>query len=297
MVALACLGVAAGCEVDDGDEDELGERADLVDGGAVEVLDGISVVTPPPGMRVAVEVIYEDGHMELIDVATDDEGRVGLHDLDQEWGLVAPAPAAAACPSECVDNRMSLTGWHWGGPLRWRYRDSGRPVGLSKMSALTAFKEGAAAGPSVQDGCGLADNVSAVQVYMGETNAAPGITVVGGAIICSAYDTQNVVGWTDLPDGVLGVACTWASIATGVAGGSDMLFDNVFGWYAARAPAGCSDQFSLRGVATHEFGHAYGLGHSPGDSCNLTMYPSTGPCNDGMRTYGLGDVLGLEAVY
>jgi predicted Zn-dependent protease len=77
-----------------------------------------------------------------------------------------------------------------------------------------------------------------------------------------------------------------------------MLYDSGVAWYAGNTkPAGCWNQFSLRGVATHEFGHAFGLDHSPGDSCNLTMYPSTGPCNDGARSFGLGDVEGLESIY
>jgi hypothetical protein len=295
---------ALGCEVEDEDAvalEAVGAAArapdDLQAAPAVEVLEGVSVVVPPPGMRVSIEVVYDDGQMELVDVATDDDGRVGLHYPDEEWGLVSPPPVAAVCPNECVDDRMNLKGWHWVGALSWRYRDAGRPVALSKASSINALFDGAAGPPAARDLCGLADNVSATQSYLGETMVAPNINLGGGIITCGVPDVNNVVGWADLPNNILGVTCTW-SFNSGVAASTDMLYDNVYGWYTGNtAPLGCFNQFSLRGVATHEFGHAFGLGHSAGDSCNLTMYPSTWPCSDGQRNLGRGDVLGLEAVY
>ncbi len=260
------------------------------------MLDDVSVVVPPPGTRVAVEVIYEDGQMEFVDVSTDEDGRTELHYPDEQWGLVAPPPPAAVCPTECTDGRGSLKGWHWIVPLPWKYRDAGRPAALDKTATINALFDGAAGPPAARDGCGLADNVSASHSYQGETLVAPHISVAGGVISCTTPDLDNVIGWADLPNNVLGVTCTWSS--AGIATGTDMLYDSVFSWYTSTtAPVGCWNQVSLRGVATHEFGHAFGLGHSPGDSCNLTMYPSTGPCNDGQRNFGLGDVMGLEAVY
>jgi hypothetical protein len=301
-----CFGVAVGCgEGPDGTPEAFGELErldheggpdDLRAAPAVEVLDGVSVATPPPGMRVLVEVIHEDGQMELADVSTDDDGVVALRYHD-DMGLVAPSSDTAVCPSKCADARGSLTGHHWSGALAWRYRDVGRPAALTKLATLSAFGHGASGPPAARDACGLADNVTASQTYLGETNTAPGITVGGGGITCASFDGNNIVGWGDLPGGTLGVTCTW-SYVDGEAGDSDMLYDNAVGWYTGNtAPAGCGNQFSLRGVATHEFGHAYGLGHSPGDSCGLTMYPATWPCNDGPRDFGLGDVSKLEALY
>lgn len=311
MVAAGVLGVGtiAGCDGDaEGEpgevleagaiEGEEGNPDDLRATPAIEVLDGVAVATPPPGMRVLVEVIYEDGHMELADVSTDDDGEVALRLHGDEWGLVAPTPAAEACPTECSDDRTNLTGHHWTTTLSWRYRDAGRPAALDMQATIAAFGYGASGPPMARDACGLADAVSASQAYLGATNIAPNITVgAGGSVLCGNTDGQNVIGWSNIPGGTLGVTCTW-SYGSGQAVESDMLYDSGVAWYTGNtAPAGCWNQFSLRGVATHEFGHAFGLDHSPGDSCNLTMYPSTGPCNDGARSFGLGDVEGLESIY
>jgi hypothetical protein len=279
------------------DEEDTGAPRDLRSMPTVEVLDGVLVATPPPGMRVLVEVIYEDGHMELVDVTTSEDGEVETRNHGAEWGLAAPMPATDACPTKCADDRSSLTGHHWQGTLAWSYRDANRPAALDKQATIAALAHGASGPPSARDACGLDDSVGAAHAYLGETNTAPNIVVQGDEVLCGSTDGHNVVGWADLPGGTLGVTCTW-SYASGRAAESDMLYDTGVSWYTGNtAPAGCAAQFSLRGVATHEFGHAFGLGHAPGNSCNLTMYPSTWPCNDGARRFGLGDVQGLESIY
>lgn len=302
MVVSCWLGGTLGCGGEQDGEHGFSElepsesvEAERDGGSVVEVLDGVTVVVPPPGMRVAAEVIYDDGRMELVEVANDD-GRVSVRYHDEQWGLVAPPPAVARCPDECLDDRHSLNAYHWSGVLAWRYNDAGRPAGHSRAAVVRALVHGAEGLPSARNVCGIADEVRAAQAYLGETVVAPTIGVAGGVISCSPSDGHNVVGWEDLPNNTLGYACTWSS--AGEAFESDILLDNVHPWYTGdTAPPGCFDQFSLRGVVTHEFGHAFGLGHSPGNSCNLTMYPSIPPCIDDRNDLGLGDVLGLEAHY
>jgi hypothetical protein len=58
---------------------------------------------------------------------------------------------------------------------------------------------------------------------------------------------------------------------------------------------GCSNGFYIEDIATHEFGHALGLGHSA--ESNATMYPSTSYCNKANRSLDADDVAGVESIY
>lgn len=77
------------------------------------------------------------------------------------------------------------------------------------------------------------------------------------------------------------------------------LNDLHYRWYAAnKRPRGCRRSYSVEAVATHEFGHVFGLGHvSEGLHGNLTMSTHTGPCSGAQSSLGLGDVLGLRSLY
>ena len=66
----------------------------------------------------------------------------------------------------------------------------------------------------------------------------------------------------------------------------------------AVSPSSCSNAYILQGVATHEFGHVYGLGHvSQSGHANLTMSTAIYTCDASDETLGLGDMLGLEVHY
>ena len=60
----------------------------------------------------------------------------------------------------------------------------------------------------------------------------------------------------------------------------------------------CRSKYSVEAAATHEFGHAFGLGHvSESLHPALTMSPVIAACQSSETTLGLGDVRGLEAKY
>jgi hypothetical protein len=56
--------------------------------------------------------------------------------------------------------------------------------------------------------------------------------------------------------------------------------------------------FDIASVATHEFGHTFGLGHPSGNHPSLTMNAySAGTCQSSKRSLGRGDVIGLGRIY
>lgn len=87
---------------------------------------------------------------------------------------------------------------------------------------------------------------------------------------------------------------------------TDIIFSAVRDWGTTpEMNAGCSSSYNLEGTATHEIGHALGMGHScdDGDLCrdssylNATMYWQGGPCDAGRADINEDDIAGLEALY
>ena len=63
-------------------------------------------------------------------------------------------------------------------------------------------------------------------------------------------------------------------------------------------PSGCSNRYGVEAVATHEFGHVFGLGHvSETNHPTLTMSTAAGACSNAPYSLGLGDVRALRSLY
>jgi hypothetical protein len=93
----------------------------------------------------------------------------------------------------------------------------------------------------------------------------------------------------------LGFVCWWTSGKKTV--GSDMRLNSTEYTWAVNLD-GCVAKYSVQDVATHEFGHTYGL-----NDVSETLHPALTmsvvmlPCQNAETTLGLGDVKGLEALY
>lgn len=121
--------------------------------------------------------------------------------------------------------------------------------------------------------------------------------VYGGttSVASVAYDGTNTIFYSHTDGGgALAVCYYW------MAGGSMYQFDIEFfdrdGTYDfvwAQTPA--LNQFDIQSVATHELGHALGLGHSA--ASGATMYPSVAPGDMGNRTLAADDIAGAQFLY
>jgi len=302
-VTWLILALSTGCDEppSPGEAPEDGEIVEAVAGELIELEDGIQVEVPPPGDLVMIEVMYDDGNTAIATIVNDPDHGVRVEHPDEHL-LGLPPGTAASCASKCSDSAYSYvfgsTRAKWKSRLNWHYRHGGSPVG--KNAAINAFKHGAQAVPKQRNSCSMSDQSNATHRYEGETSTRPNIGKDGSNVFCKSPDGENVVGWGGLPDGTLAVTCSWASddgSSTYRIIEADQRYDTSNrSWFTGNAvPNDCSGRFSLRAVATHEFGHAYGLGHTP-NACKQVMADSASACTS-RRKFGRGDVRGVRDLY
>jgi len=156
---------------------------------------------------------------------------------------------------------------------------------------------------------GLSDNfiLSNLDSDIGKWDSASGKDILGiGSLTndtlvadSSSPDGNNEVYFSDVSDsGVIAYTTVW-----GVFSGPpkqrklvewDMVFDqNDFNW----STAGEAGEMDFENIATHELGHAVGMGH-PSDSCvEETMYRFAGYGEIKKRDLNSGDITGIRKLY
>ena len=107
------------------------------------------------------------------------------------------------------------------------------------------------------------------------------------------YNGRNEVFFRNASNGTaIATTYVWSS-------GDLMLETDIVFWDGAyrffTGSSGCAGGFYVEDVATHEFGHALGLGHSA--VADATMVSGLGYCSTFMRSLELDDRQGIEALY
>lgn len=203
-------------------------------------------------------------------------------------GLHGTAAAATAttkpATSSCTNAAYTKLGYRWKAPVSWSYNPAGQVV-----AGASAIRAGADAWTGPVAACNRKATTTADQQLLGTTTEAVGVTATGG---CGAASGASVVGWGALRSGTLAVTCVWSR--SGVAVEVDQRYATGQRWASTTACSG--PRFDLRGVATHEWGHAFGLGHTAQTS-GLVMKPASTTCEVAQRTLGLGDLVGIDALY
>ncbi len=260
---------------------------------------GLTVVAPPAGYGVAADaVLSSGGHLGVI-LETGADG-ITRNVTDGDTDIASPASgltSIASSPRACADRAYRLLPMKWDETWQWSFDAASTPTrDVTKAGAERALKSAVASITGERNDCGRPDRVSATASYRGRTRTKPGVD--NG---CTTRDGKSVVGFGDLPAGVLGLTCTTYQILPNVvdhAVESDVLFNkDDFRWATSRAT--CNGfRAMLRSVATHEFGHVFGLNHvSERTHGNETMSTAIGPCDDSAFTLAKGDMLGLEKRY
>lgn len=103
-----------------------------------------------------------------------------------------------------------------------------------------------------------------------------------------------------------GGVCTGSCLAATLTGyyttqaGDDRIYDadvytNTAVALYSSLEAGCSAEYDIDGIMTHEVGHVIGLGHS--SVAGATMYPSVSACNTSPRSLAADDIAGRDDLY
>jgi hypothetical protein len=248
----------------------------------------VSVLVPAQGEGVHAEVLLMDGRSVELQVQTAADGRVAL--VRHAEPEAASEPDTHSALAACNEGAYNLLSYKWRSVYHWRFNAGSTPGELGVAEAEEAIRQATNNITGGNNDCGLTDTIGASHSYEGRTERGADITTSGG---CSARDGVNVTGFGDLPQGVLGVTCTW-STGAGEAVESDARLNKAdYTWTTHTGT--CSGRFGLEAVMTHERGHTFGLGHV--NSNTLTMRPSIGACDGSAASLGLGDVRGLKAKY
>lgn len=267
------------------------------------------MIVPPIGPEVnsvAAEAILADGSTELLEVSTYPDGYVVVDD----WGSDAqgdPSSGGGSTPSildnQCSDNFYQLLGKQWtiNTSLNWRWKAGSQPADVSESTALLDIKNAGFNIINARNECGRADSVNIWNVYDGTTTGGVNISTTS---TCTTSDGKSRVSFGDLASSHIGYACVFSSGS--LITSADFKLNKFDGhdWYAGAPPFDCvtKQRYNIQAVATHEWGHMYGLWHYDSyreiDHPWLTMSPSVnGPCQNSEITLGLGDMLGLEYMY
>jgi hypothetical protein len=261
------------------------------------VTDGrVAVVVPPAGMSVSGDGVSRDGEVHGLTVNNTGHAVRVVQPLTAGSGAGAGARRASDPPA-CRDRRFHLEGHHWTSPLRYHVNLHGLP---RQMRPATVISQVEAANANMRTGrntCGKPALRTPRSRYLGRTHVKPAIAVNKvNMVVCADSSTTNIVGFLDLPDGLLGWTCYWYYDQDGRMAAADIAMDN--GKYlVTKLPRSCHLRWDFEGAITHEWGHAYGMAHTGSGHDNLTMQHELKPCSTYDRTLGLGDWLGMNHMY
>jgi hypothetical protein len=179
-------------------------------------------------------------------------------------GLVASMQSSAYSPY----------GWKWN-TLQVDYYINPANLDVTPEAAIAAVRAGA-------DGWALQSLSPFGFNYVGTTT---GTTVTNNG--------KNEVFFRNASNGTA-IATTYYWSSGGVALDADVVFwDGAYKFFTGAS--GCSGGFYVEDVATHEFGHALGLGHSA--VSDATMVSGQQYCGTYKRSLATDDILGLEVIY
>lgn len=262
-------------EITDLPEGESVQDCDAV-GRTVELTEDLVLEVPEVGTGIHMTHEYVDSPPEDFGILVEPDGTIDyesashpaeISDDPEEDHLSAvdstSGSGSAACSDGAYTDKDEKQYYQW----LWYLGDGKRPDGMSTDTVVSRLKDAVNNITDSYNDCDYSDQVSASASYQGIASQESQITTANGDSSCdSKGDSRSVVDFGNL-DGngnpPLATECTWSSTKVGSNNSitsSDIRFNTSnFDW--TNTTSGCSNKFDLESVATHEFGHSFGLGH------------------------------------
>ena len=252
----------------------------------------MGVLVPAAGESVTETTLTTSGDYQLSVVNSN--GQLAATTSSPSTQAEGPASAAVspAADPACSQTSWSPLGYTWKATVKWYFNESTATsrAGLNGADATTAIRAGNTNMTTGVNNCGLpTGSFSAHGAYQGTTSKFANINSAGS---CLTRDSQNTVSFGPFNNtSTLAVTCDWYSGATILE--TDTYFGSNVGLVTSCPSSGA--KYDLETVATHEWGHSYGLDHAT--DVDEVMYPTVMPCPSVRRHLGLGDWNGMDALY
>lgn len=277
---------------------EVPEGTDVVScdmtGSLVLSGNNLGVMVPEVGESASIEV-YNIGQDEPeLFLAVDEEGS-----LSYAEGAIPDPPGTEP---ECEDtahnelpSRMNL------GETVY-FNRSTTPSYLAWGFVEETLEASVRAWPTLYNNCGMPDDVTVGVTWGGNSEAVNSVQSSGGPspfTYCdpAGTDTVSVTSFGSTPGTIAGTC----RAGGGPTVGADVKLNSAWTWTRTPGAADCNGKIDIQSVATHEYGHFWGMDHvSATTHPQLTMRnggTAAVTCRDALRTLGRGDVLGMRELY
>jgi hypothetical protein len=239
--------------------------------------------------------IFDDLMLPFLRECNEDDALLAALDgIADEMRAPTSTPESSDSPigskGACDDDAFKLGGIRWEEPFEWFFQEASLPDEYDSEDVLEVLIRSAENITAGRNDCGLPDRIDATARYAGTTTEPP--------CAASLADGFNTVGFGKPDDedrDLLAYVCPYGIRDVIEA---DIVINSEMPWALSADECRGFGEL-LEATMTHEFGHAFGLGHvSERQHGELTMSPtSNGPCSPDEISLGLGDILGLEELY